>query len=226
MAFIMPSLALDLPPIPAGRLVLRTPQLQHYDAWSSIRRHSRPDLEPFEPLWADSDLTRTGFRERVRRYHREIRAEAGFAFFAFDRDSHALIGGITLSGVRRGVTQSASVGYWVGTPYRRRGHASAMVGAMTGFAFDRLRLHRLEAACMPRNTSSISVLERAGFLREGLARGYLQIAGIWEDHLLFARLATDWNSAGIDEQRAQDATISATRRSHPGAGSAHGGALT
>ena len=56
------------------------------------------------------------------------------------------------------------------------------------FAFGSLRLHRLEAACIPSNAASIRLLEKAGFVREGYAREYLCINGLWQDHLLFARL--------------------------------------
>jgi ribosomal-protein-alanine N-acetyltransferase len=59
------------------------------------------------------------------------------------------------------------------------------------FAFERLALHRLEAACLPSNTPSRSLLAKAGFQQEGYAREYLCIAGKWQDHLLFAILRGD-----------------------------------
>ena len=65
------------------------------------------------------------------------------------------------------------------------------VRATTGFAFATLRLHRLEAACLPHNLASQRLLERVGFQREGYARAYLRIAGVWQDHLLFALLESD-----------------------------------
>jgi ribosomal-protein-alanine N-acetyltransferase len=71
---------------------------------------------------------------------------------------------------------------------------TAAVRAITRFSFSSLRLHRLEAACIPTNTPSVRLLEKVGFKREGLARQYLCIDGIWQDHLLFARLDTDGRS--------------------------------
>lgn len=102
-----------------------------------------------------------------------------------------LAGGITLSHVRRGVTQAATLGYWIGAPHLRRGLMSDAIAALLPFAFETLRLHRIEAAVMPANTPSRRVLERAGFTAEGVARRYLRINGRWEDHIIHARLAED-----------------------------------
>ena len=100
-----------------------------------------------------------------------------------------MLGGITLTNIRRGVT--ASVGYWIGKPFVRQGYTSEALNGMLQHAYDNLGLNRVEAACMPTNRASISVLERAGFRREGLARRHLRINGVFEDHLLFARLNDD-----------------------------------
>ena len=68
---------------------------------------------------------------------------------------------------------------------------SVALRAVTGFAFTTLRLHRIEAACLPHNAASMRLLERTGFTREGYARSYLRINGVWQDHLLYALLETD-----------------------------------
>ena len=102
-----------------------------------------------------------------------------------------LVGGLTLANVRRGVAQAGSIGYWTGVPYIRRGYMSAAVRALAPYAFSVLRLHRLEAACIPTNQASIRLLESCAFAREGYARQYLCINGIWQDHLLYARLKDD-----------------------------------
>jgi len=166
--------------------------MHDYVAWAEVRQRSRDHLVPWEPAWARDELTRPAFRRRVRHYQRELREDLGYAFFIFDDRDDALIGGLTLSNVRRGVTQAAALGYWLGAPYVRRGYMTESVSAVATFAFDKLRLHRLEAACLPHNAASIGVLERSGFLREGRARRYLKINGVWQDHLLFARLSDDY----------------------------------
>jgi ribosomal-protein-alanine N-acetyltransferase len=68
---------------------------------------------------------------------------------------------------------------------------TAAVRALAGFAFATLRLHRIEAACIPANTASIRLLEKTGFAREGYAREYLCINGVWQDHLLYAQVRED-----------------------------------
>jgi ribosomal-protein-alanine N-acetyltransferase len=82
-----------------------------------------------------------------------------------------------------------SIGYWVGEPFTRNGYTLDAVRAVTEFCFGRLRLHRVEAACIPSNTASRGVLLQAGFTQEGLAQAYLKIDGTWRDHLLFGQVS-------------------------------------
>ena len=107
------------------------------------------------------------------------------------RSDNALVGGITLTNIRRGVAQAGSLGYWVGAPFARQGYMTRGVSALAPVRLRRLRLHRVEAACIPTNQPSIRLLERTGFQREGYAREYLCINGMWQDHLLYARLHGD-----------------------------------
>lgn len=194
MAFIRPSLLYEATPVlRTERIVLRQPLPSDYAAWAALRDESRDHLTPFEPQWSLDELSRHAFRERVRRYQREARVDQSYAFLVFGDDrARQLVGGISLLNVRRGVSQSASVGYWIGHRYARNGFAKAALGSVTRYAFERLRLHRLEAACMPSNQPSLRTLEGGGFLREGIARSYLKINGRWEDHVLFGLTGDDW----------------------------------
>jgi ribosomal-protein-alanine N-acetyltransferase len=179
------------PVIETDRLLLRTPQMSDYPAWAELRAASRDFLMPWEPLWAPDELSRASYRRRVRHYLRDLREDVGYALFIYDRASTALVGGLTLCNVRRGVTQSCTLGYWVGAHYANQGYMTAAVRAVVPFVFDTLELHRLEAACLPSNTASMRLLEKTGFQREGLARRYLRINGVWQDHLLYALLESD-----------------------------------
>lgn len=170
-------------------VMLRTPQMTDYSAWSALREASREFLVPWEPVWPPDDLTRSAFRRRVRRYAEDLRTDQGYAFLILRAADGVLLGGLTLANIRRGVAQAASLGYWMGLPYARRGYMTAAVRAVIPFAFATLRLHRLEAACIPSNAASIRLLEKTGFAREGYAREYLCINGVWQDHLLYARLS-------------------------------------
>jgi ribosomal-protein-alanine N-acetyltransferase len=179
------------PVLQGDGVLLRYPQMSDYAQWSRLRDESREFLAPWEPTWAPDELTRAAFRRRLRRYQREIRNDLAYPFLLFRRPDDFLMGGCTLSNVRRGVTQSAAVGYWVGGRYARHGHMFAALNAMLPFVFGVLGLHRLEAACIPENEPSRSLLLKVGFREEGRARSYLQINGEWRDHILFALLEHD-----------------------------------
>jgi ribosomal-protein-alanine N-acetyltransferase len=170
---------------------LRPPKWADYGEWSALRSASRAFLQPWEPTWAEDDLTRAAFRRRLATYQRDIDAGLAFPFFVFREEDGQLVGAITLSNVRRGVAQMASVGYWVGQPYARSGYTLAAVKAVCGFAFEQLGLHRVEAACIPTNEASAGVLLKAGFEEEGFAKAYLKIDGDWRDHRLFGLLAPE-----------------------------------
>jgi ribosomal-protein-alanine N-acetyltransferase len=175
-----------------GREVyLRQPVMGDYAAWAELRALSRHHLTVWEPLWTRDELARSAFRRRLRQYQREMREDQGYAFLIFREADAALLGGLTISNVRRGVAQSASIGYWMGLPHVRRGHMTDAVRAVVPFAFGTLGLHRLEAACLPHNASSARVLEKSGFRREGTARRYLKINDVWQDHDLYALLHDD-----------------------------------
>lgn len=173
------------------RVHLRAPVLADWAAWARLRGESREFLTPWEPTWPADALTRAAFRRRLRRYCREAREEVGYAFFVLRNGDNRLLGGITLSSVRLGAARSCSVGYWIGKPHARQGYMTEAVGAICGFVFDVLVLHRIEAACVQGNAASERLLMKCGFQREGYARGYFQINGAWRDHLLFALLESD-----------------------------------
>lgn len=179
------------PIIESERVVLCAPQMSDYPAWAELRASSREFLMPWEPLWSMDELTRASFRRRVRHYQRDLREDIGYALFIYSVATGGLVGGVTLCNVRRGVTQSCTLGYWVGAQYAQQGYMTAAIRAVVPFVFDSLDLHRLEAACLPANTASMRLLEKTGFKREGLARRYLRINGGWQDHLLYGLLDSD-----------------------------------
>jgi [ribosomal protein S5]-alanine N-acetyltransferase len=172
-----------------GRVRLRPPRHRHYEEWAVLRRRSREFLQPWEPTWPSDDLTRAAFRRRLSAYARELELGSGYPFFVFREDDGALVGGVTLSNIRRGVAQMGTLGYWVGQPFARHGYTLAAVKTLARFAFDTLALHRVEAACVPENERSHGLLLKAGFKPEGRAAAYLKINGEWRDHLLFGMVA-------------------------------------
>jgi [ribosomal protein S5]-alanine N-acetyltransferase len=201
LAFLRSSIGQESAYVIRGRsLWLRPPAMGDYPAWAELRARSREHLMPWEPLWQRDELSRSAFRRRVRHYQREAREDLGYSFLVLRESDDELLGGLTLSNVRRGVTQAAVLGYWLGLPHVRRGYMTEAVAAVTTFAFDELRLHRIEAATMPNNTLSIRVLERNGFKREGIARRLLKINGRWEDHVLHALVADEQDVSGQNSE--------------------------
>jgi ribosomal-protein-alanine N-acetyltransferase len=170
---------------------LRPHRASDFAEWAALREDSRAFLQPWEPTWPSDDLTRGAYRRRLAAYAQDMERGVAYPFLVFRRADSVLVGGITLSNVRRGVAQMGSIGYWVGQPYARQGYTVDAVRTVVRFCFERLRLHRVEAACIPTNLASRSVLGRAGFQNEGLARDYLMIDGAWRDHLLFGLIAPD-----------------------------------
>jgi ribosomal-protein-alanine N-acetyltransferase len=174
------------------RVWLRPPERGDWQEWAALRGESRAFLVPWEPSWPADALSRSAFRRRVARYAVDWRTDQGYSFFLFDRRDSRLLGGIGLSNVRRGVAETGSLGYWVGERYARQGVMSEGLALLLDFAFQRLRLHRLEAACLPGNVASRGLLAKTGFREEGYAEKYLCIDGKWQDHVLFAILAEQW----------------------------------
>jgi [ribosomal protein S5]-alanine N-acetyltransferase len=179
------------PVIRGENVYLRYPRVGDFFAWSRLRSESREFLVPWEPSWATDELSKGAFRRRLKKYQRETRLDSAYAFFVFRSEDNALIGGCTLSNVRRGVTQCCALGYWVGERFARQGYMFDAVRALVPFIFKTLGLHRIEAACLPSNDPSKSLLGKVGFREEGLARRYLQINGEWQDHVLFALLVDE-----------------------------------
>ena len=172
-------------------IYLRPGQMRDFDQWRWVREFSRDFLIPWEPTWGKDDLTRSAFRARLRRHGDEINRDEAYPFFIFRARDDVLMGGLTLGQVRRGVAQSATLGYWMGKPHAGKGHMAKAVRAAATFAFGTLRLHRLEAACLPHNAASMRLREGVGFTREGYARAYLKINGDWQDHVLYGLLEHD-----------------------------------
>ncbi len=177
----------------AGRRVaLRAPERQDWEAWTTLRGASRAFLTPWEPSWGDDALSRAAFRRRLSRYALEWHSDQGYTFLIFRLEDDALVGGISLTNVRRGVAETASVGYWIGEEHARQGYMAEGLALTLKFAFERLRLHRIEAACLPHNRPSRGLLLKTGFREEGYAREFLCIDGKWQDHVLFGILSNGW----------------------------------
>ena len=175
-------------------IFLRVPVERDWRAYAELRAASRQFLEPWEPTWPADALTRESFQLRLSRYASDWRADAGYTFLIFRQSDEALLGGISLSNIRRGVAQAGTLGYWMGKDHAGNGIMTQSLRLVLEFCFGDLGLHRIEAACLPSNEASQRLLRGSGFNEDGFARKYLKIRGEWHDHMLFSLLAEDHKS--------------------------------
>lgn len=189
------------PEISGKGVILRSPQKTDYEEWMELRSGSRNYLIPWEPTWPSNGLSRSFYYDRVRRNKIEAREDRGYSYFIFEGQSGHLLGGINLSNIRRRASRSCSMGYWTAEKYSGKGFMKAGVEVLSKFAFSSLNLHRIEAACIPENLASRTVLERVGFEKEGFARRYLKINGRWRDHVLYGLIVDDFREQLAQKSR-------------------------
>lgn len=185
----------DTPVLIGERVYLRAPRAGDYTAWRDLRRASREFLKPFEPRWTESDLSQRVYASRLKRGREEARAGTDYSFFIFTRSEDQLVGGITLSNVRRRAAQFVNLGYWMGHAFAGKGYMTEAVGLVIPYCFETLGLHRIHAAFLPDNRASRRVLEKNGFREEGYAEHYLQIDGKWADHVMFGLTRERYDAA-------------------------------
>ncbi|SDE49403.1 GNAT family N-acetyltransferase [Limimaricola pyoseonensis] len=173
------------------RLTLRPPVHADFRAWAALREDSAAFLTPWEPTWAPDHLTRRAFTNRVYWAQRSVAQGTALPLFLVRRADQMLLGAITLDNIRRGPAQAGTTGYWIGAPFARHGYMREAVQALVHHAFTVMDLSRIEAGCLPENTPSRRLLESCGYKYEGVAQSYLQIAGRWRNHVLYANLRRD-----------------------------------
>jgi ribosomal-protein-alanine N-acetyltransferase len=191
----------ELVPVPldvrldAKRVILRAPRATDIAELRGLLIRNAEHLRPWSPS-PPPGTNPAGFTElgrSIARHRRDWKAGSGYVFVMQLRvPREPLVGRIALTSVTRGPFQSAQLGYWMDAGHVRRGLMSEAVDATLGFAFDRLGLHRLQAAVMPTNHASRSILQKRGFREEGYAERYLRIAGKWEDHVLYGLTLEEW----------------------------------
>ncbi|MPQ95135.1 GNAT family N-acetyltransferase [Thioclava sediminum] len=177
--------------IDTDRMILRPPQHGDYRPWASLREDSRDFLVPWEPSWSSDHLSRKAFSNRVYWAARAIANGTAVPVFLFSRRDDIFLGAITLDNIRRGPAQAGTLGYWIGQRHARHGYMREAIEAVVHYAFTKLDLSRIEAACLPENAASRGVLEKSGFKYEGVAQSYLQINGRWRNHVLYSNLRSD-----------------------------------
>ncbi len=176
------------------RITLRSLHPADFPDWQSVRLRSHAWLTPWEPRRPpgspDVLRSRSAFAARCKARDRERQVGCGYGFGIFV--GGRLCGEINLNGIQRGPFQNAYVGYWIDEAAAGNGYVPEALVMVFRFAFDDLGLHRLQIAIVPRNRPSRRVVEKLGLRCEGTAERYLEINGVWEDHLRFAITSEEW----------------------------------
>ena len=178
------------------RVMLRALDADDYPDWREVRARCREWLEPWEPLpepgSPDPVRDPAAFRARCAAWSRQRHLDSAYPHGIFLAEGR-LVGEINLSGVQRGPFQAGHIGYWIDQDVAGQGIVPEALVVLLRFAFDDLRLHRIEIAIVPRNERSHRVVEKLGLRKEGVAERYLQIRGVWEDHVRYAITSEEWD---------------------------------
>ena len=169
---------------------LRAPNYSDFDQWLSLRESSKTFLELWEPKRGNDFFKRKAFNNRVRWAKKSSQADQAYQFFIFDK-FQTLLGSITIENIRKGPSNAATLGYWLGKEHTGKGFMREAILTIIDFSFNTLNISRLEAATLPENKSSRGLLERVGFKYEGVGQSYLQINGRWRNHVLYGLLRND-----------------------------------
>lgn len=165
-------------------LVLKPSNIRFAGALHAYYEKNKAFLESFEPKRDAAFYTLERQEALLRKEMADIVKKTGIRFYIFpNEDPQAIIGSVALSNIVWGSFLSCFLGYKLDEEHRGRGYMPQAVQAVTGFAFQTMRLHRIESNIMPRNTASRRVLEKCGFQEEGISPKYLKINGVWEDHV-------------------------------------------
>jgi ribosomal-protein-alanine N-acetyltransferase len=179
--------------IETDRLILRTGTA--HDALRVLEyfERNRTFLGPYEPAQPPDFYTKPWLKKMILNDARAREAEEALRFWLFLKEEpETVIGSVRFSAVVRGAFQSCFLGYRLDGDLEGRGYMTEALKASIPYAFQQLRLHRIEANVMPWNIASRRVLVKLGFREEGLAKRYLKINGKWEDHVHFAMTTEDW----------------------------------
>lgn len=179
------------------RVELRQLDARDFPAWREVRRRNDEWLTRWEPrrIPGQPDVVenRDAFAARCSARSRDWQLGTGYGFGVFT-ESGDFAGEMNLSSVQRGPFQNAYIGYWIDEACAGQGYTPEALVATARFAFEDLGLHRLQVAIIPRNGPSRRVVEKLGLREEGVALRYLEINGVWEDHVRYGFTAEEWTS--------------------------------
>lgn len=171
------------------RLILRLPIIADYEKWVVLRKKSEDFLNKWEPEKDSNYYSKNLFNKRVKWAKKNFYLKSVIHFFIFLRSNHQLVGSITLDNIRYGPSQSATLGYWLGKEFSKKGIMTEGLKSLIIYANESVGISRIEAATLPNNTASRRLLEKCNFKYEGVGQYYLKIKGKWQHHILYANIS-------------------------------------
>jgi ribosomal-protein-alanine N-acetyltransferase len=177
------------------RVLLRAPRVEDAEELLALQSDAWEFIGPWMPAAEIAEDPLVATRERVHTDRALWVDDRSYRFVVCSRATGEIIGRVSLNNVIRGVLQSTDVGYWIGPRHARKGLTSEAVRAAIDAAFGPLALHRVQAGIIPRNVASLALARRIGLREEGLARRFVKIAGVWEDHVIFAVTVEEWRGS-------------------------------
>ncbi len=169
----------------SDRISIRKLSVTNAHQLLDMETRNRAFFDRFTITRTDAFFTLERQVENIKRAAIAWENDGMYRFGIFLNETNELIGTIAISDILRGGIQSCYVGYSLDEAHNGKGYATEALGLIVKFGFEELKLHRIEAGVMPRNVASQRVLEKCGFVREGLARKNVNINGKWEDHYTY-----------------------------------------
>lgn len=178
-----------------GRRVMMRPLVApDFPAWSDVRMRNERWLVPWEPSrlpnQGDPMRDRDVFAARCAARDRDRQLGVAYAFGLFVDGN--LAGEVNLNNLVRGAQQTGTIGYWIDQARAGKAYVAEGVCVLMRFAFEELRLHRLEVCIIPRNDNSRRVVDKLQLREEGVAQRFLEINGVWEDHVRYGITFEEW----------------------------------
>jgi ribosomal-protein-alanine N-acetyltransferase len=182
------------------RIMMRPLAVNDFREWSEVRQRNAAWLTVWEPSrfpsQPDPVTDKSAFASRCLQRDRDRASGTAFQFALFV--DGRIAGEVNLNNLIRGAMQSCTVGYWIDEAHAGHGYTAEGVALVMQFAFEQLGLHRVEICIVPRNVRSRRIMEKLEIREEGVAERYLEINGVWEDHIRYAMTVEEWDVRRTD----------------------------
>lgn len=178
----------SVPIIETERMIIRILDPSQAELMVRYRKENRRFLAEWEPTRSEEFFTEAFWQLQLRMALRYFRDQSHLNFTLLNKLQTEVLGVCNYSNIIRGTFQSCHLGYALGEKHQSNGYMGEAITHTLNFVFDELGLHRVMANYMPRNKRSGELLARMGFNIEGQAEQFLQINGVWEDHVLTSKI--------------------------------------